>query len=120
MLKPFDLSPEQQLIMECLWEEEGITQKVISDKLMKDKPNVTRMLAHLEKKELIYRVIPPENRRISKVFLTEKGKRIREEVMRTSISICEKINHGLTEQDINTLKELLSKIQNNLINKELF
>ncbi len=120
MLKPFDLSPEQQLIMECLWEEDGITQKVISEKLMKDKPSVTRMLAHLEKKGLIYRIIPKENRRISKVFLTEKGKEIEEEVRKTAVLACEKTNYGLTEQDINTLKELLTKIQDNLNDENLF
>ncbi|WP_052044872.1 MarR family transcriptional regulator [Candidatus Arsenophonus nilaparvatae] len=120
ILSPFNLSPEQLLIMKCLWEEDGINQTIISDKLIKDKTGITRMLMHLEKKGFIYKVVPENNRRISNVFLTEKGKQLEQQLIKTSFSICEKVSYGLTEKEINNLIEILTKIQNNLNNNDLF
>jgi DNA-binding MarR family transcriptional regulator len=114
VLEPFDLSTEQQLIMQCLWQQEGITQKDIAKQLFKDQPNITRMLCNLEKKEMIYRITPENNRRVSQVYLTDKGKAVRDEVIYATSNLCERIHADLSESELAQLEQLLLRIQRNI------
>ncbi|MFP3416450.1 helix-turn-helix domain-containing protein, partial [Bacillus sp. SIMBA_074] len=49
-LEPFQLAPEQHLILMLLQERDGLTQNEIAQELDKDKTNITRMVSSLEKK----------------------------------------------------------------------
>ncbi|WP_431799789.1 MarR family winged helix-turn-helix transcriptional regulator [Halobacillus andaensis] len=51
-LKPYNLAPEQNLIMMLLWEENGLSQNQLAARLNKDKTNIARMASNLEKKVL--------------------------------------------------------------------
>lgn len=113
-LAPFDLSPEQQCIMQCLWRQDGITQTDIAQALLKDLPNITRMLCHLEKKEMIYRVTPTHNRRVSQVYLTEKGQQLRNDVLQATSHVCELIHAHISEEELLQLQQLLLRIQRNI------
>ena len=55
-LEPFNLAPEQNLIMMLLWEKDGLTQNQIVEILGKDKTNIARMALNLENKGFIKRI----------------------------------------------------------------
>lgn len=96
----FDITPEQWGILRVLWEEEGLSQKEIGDRLFKDKPNITRMLDALERKRLIFR--QPTDRRRYSIFLTKEGKKLQEEVLPTVLEMQEKAINALTKNDLET------------------
>ena len=108
----FDITPEQWGILRVLWEEEGLSQKEIGDRLFKDKPNITRMLDALERKGLIFR--QPTDRRRYSIFLTKEGKKLQEEVLPTVLEMQEKAINALTKNDLETLQNLLNQIYGNL------
>ena len=62
-LAPYNIAPEQNLIMMLLWEKDGQTQNEIANLLDKDKTNIARMASSLEQKEFIKRINCPNDRR---------------------------------------------------------
>lgn len=108
----FDITPEQWGILRVLWEDEGLSQREIGDRLFKDKPNVTRMLDAMERKKLILR--QPTDRRRYSIFLTKEGKKLQEELLPIVLEVQEKAINALTKNDLKTLQNLLNQIYGNL------
>ncbi|RSK25893.1 MarR family transcriptional regulator [Bacillus sp. HMF5848] len=115
-LEPFNLAPEQNLIMMLLWEKDGLTQNQIVESLDKDKTNIARMAANLENKDFIKRVQCNNDRRSVRLYLTDKGKKLGEKV----IPIAEEFNaivcKGITEEELLQVEKVLSKMNANVQN----
>jgi len=95
--------------------EDGINQSKLAQLMLKDKPNITRMLNILEESGFICREVSTENNRLSKnVFITEKG---RDEI-KVIIPIAKEIHNamlkGLSQDQIDNLKVSLGIICSNL------
>lgn len=113
-LEPYNLAPEQNLIMMLLWEQDGLTQNQIAETLGKDKTNVARMSANLESKGLIYRTDCPNDRRSLKLYLSPKGKSLSEQVIPTLEGFNDLICDGITKEEILLLENILSKMNQNV------
>jgi DNA-binding MarR family transcriptional regulator len=113
-LAPFNLAPEQTLIMVVLWEKDGLTQIEIAEKLVKDKTNVARMALNLEQKGFIRRVSPENDRRSLLVYLTEEGKQLRNEIIPMAEKINDLITKGISVDELNEFKRILLKISSNV------
>jgi len=107
-----DITPEQCGILHVLHDEEGLSQKEIGDILVKDKPNISRMLDALERKGLIFR--QPSDRRRYAIFLTEAGKTLLEEIRPLGVHLEEKAIKGLLAREIEALEGMLNKIYGNV------
>lgn len=113
--RDFDgITPEQFGVLYTLYKENGIYQRQISQILMKDRPNVTRILGILEKKDFLKREKDDENKRISKVFITQKGKDVVQRIVPYTIKLLNKATKNLSETEIQGLCNTLEKIRNNL------
>ena len=66
------------IVLSRLWEEDGLNQQEISDRSNVAKPNISNYLDKLEKDNYIVRITDPEDRRIYRVYLTNKGKDYKE------------------------------------------
>ena len=64
---------EMLQVLNCLWQEEGIAQQTLAERIVKDKACLTSLLANLEKKGYVYRQEGAEDRRNKMVFLTPEG-----------------------------------------------
>jgi MarR family transcriptional regulator, organic hydroperoxide resistance regulator len=113
-LEPYNLAPEQNLIMMLLWEQEGLTQNQLVDFLNKDKTNIARMASSLEKKGFIRRINCTNDRRSVRLYLTEEGK----ELGKVIIPIAEEFNdivcRGLSKEDLSHLERVLSIMSKNV------
>jgi len=110
-----DISMDQWIVLGPIWENEGISHKEISEYCLKDKTSVTRIIDTLEKKNLVVRVPDQLDHRVKRVVLSNKGK----ELFLQAIPIMEltrdELRNGITEQDIESLRSVLTKIYNNLV-----
>ncbi|MGN7940094.1 MarR family transcriptional regulator [Virgibacillus sp. 6R] len=113
-LEPFNLAPEQNLIMMLLWENDGLTQNELVRRLDKDKTNIARMASSLEKKGFIKRSECPNDRRSVKLYLTECGKELGTSVIPIAEQFNEIVRNGLTNEELLELDRLLSKITENV------
>jgi len=109
-----DITPEQFGILRILSLQDGLYQRQMSQLLLKDRPNVTRLLDILEKKEFVYREVDPHNRRIFKVHITDKGRTQITEILPLLKEIRSKVYDILEEEEKETLRRILTKLRNTL------
>ncbi|MBB5172526.1 MarR family winged helix-turn-helix transcriptional regulator [Texcoconibacillus texcoconensis] len=114
-LEPFNLAPEQNLIMMLLWEKDGLTQNQLVEKLAKDKTNIARMASNLEKKGFIKRVHCQDDRRAVKLYLTSRGKELGDEVIPVAEAFNDKVVKGISHEELLELERLLAKIKENVL-----
>lgn len=90
-----------------LWEEDGLTQKELSRRVQIEEPTATRTLARMERDGLVRRERGRRDRRESRVFLTEKGHALRDELIPCVQEVNGRASHGLSEQEKARMTSLL-------------
>ncbi|MBS4025557.1 MAG: MarR family transcriptional regulator [Clostridia bacterium] len=73
-LAPYNVTPAQYGVLNCLWVIDGQSPGEIADRLSLDGSTMTGILTRLEQKDLLNRQPDPNDRRGIKVFLTHSGK----------------------------------------------
>ncbi len=110
----FDITAEQYGILYMLTKEDGLYQRQFSKMLMKDRPNITRMLDILENKKLLYRESDPNDRRIFKVFITDEGRELINQIAPVKEKILKEVMKPLSKEETKVLMGLLAKVRENL------
>lgn len=113
-LKEYDVTPEQWAILNCLWEQEGVTPKELADRIDKDKPNTNRILEKLQMKEFIVRKPHPVDKRAFQIFLTDRGWSVREQLMPRAKELLAKATAGIDAHKVTELKNMLNQIYYNI------
>lgn len=113
----FNLTPEQYLVMDTLWDEGVLSQQELADKLNKDKNSVTKLLDALEKKNLIKRVPDSHDRRLNMIHFTEHSITIKERITHIAIETTNQIIKDIPTEDLKTLVKVLLKMADNMENK---
>lgn len=113
----FSITPEQFAVLSILAEHDGIYQRKIAEIILKDRPNVTRILNILECQGYVKRVVENNKRKVSKVFMTEKGKEAYDKISPVMREMRNFIGSGIEKKDIAICLEVLGKFQSNLESK---
>ncbi len=71
-----DLTFEMLQVMNSLWQEEGVSQQMLAERVAKNKASLTNLLTRLEEKGYIFRRECTADRRNKRVHLTAKGKEL--------------------------------------------
>ncbi|MCG9581348.1 MarR family transcriptional regulator [Vibrio europaeus] len=94
----------------CLWEEEGVTQREIAQKSKVENSTTTRTLDKLENLGLVERQADPNSRRSFRIYLTDEGRALREQLIPIPLGINQKILSALDPQERDELIRLLQKL----------
>lgn len=81
-LSEFDITPVQYAVLYCLWEEDIHNPKEIAKYLQVENSTISGVLDRMEKKNLIERKISKADRRCIQIDLTDKGKMLRDSVLK--------------------------------------
>jgi MarR family transcriptional regulator, organic hydroperoxide resistance regulator len=73
-LAPLGLHTGQERLLAALWEEDGLSQTQLVAQLSVRPPTVTEALKRLEREGFVTRAPDQANRRISRVYLTDRGR----------------------------------------------
>lgn len=109
-----DLTAEQYLLLDLLWDEGALTQQKIAQQMEKDKNSITKLLDGLEKKEYVIRVNDPEDRRKKIIVVTRKGHRQKRKITRIAIQAADTILDGIPIEELNLLVAVLNKLGDNI------
>ncbi|MCM3586742.1 MarR family transcriptional regulator [Mesobacillus maritimus] len=115
-LEPYNLAPEQNLIMMLLWEQDGLTQYQLGEKLDKDKTNIARMAANLEKKGFVERRHCPEDRRSMRLYLTSLGQELGGKIIPITEEFNDIVCKGISKEELLQVERLLLKMKTNIEN----
>lgn len=114
----FDITPEQFLVLDTLWDDGVQSQQEIAVKISKDKNSVTKLIDALEKKNLVQRVANKQDRRLNLIHLTENGLKIKDKVTEIALETTNSIIRDIPIQDLDTFIKVLTKMSDNMIIKE--
>lgn len=109
-LKKHGLSIALWPTLMCLWEEEGVTQRDISQKSKVENSTTTRTLDKLEKLGLVERRDDPNSRRSYRIYLTDKGRALKNEVIHLPVAVNQEMLSSLDESEQKTMIKLLQKM----------
>lgn len=102
----------QTFVLLELWNEDGLRQVDIARRLSLSAPTVNKMLKGLIEINLVTRARPDDDARSTRIYLTDKGLEIREDVERRWIDLEEECLRGLTETERLVLLDVLRKLRN--------
>lgn len=89
-----------------------VIQQEIAEVARKDKSSVLRQIDTLEKKNLVQRVVDPNDRRRNIVKITENGIRLIDEINIKLDELFSLLSEGLTTSDIETFNNVLNHLRN--------
>ncbi len=110
------ITPRQFRVLTHLWEKDGLQQSELATCTNRNRANVTRMIDILEKKEIVERKPASQDRRVHRIYLTEKGKALREPTARCALQSIEDSLEGVSKEEVEICKKVLLKIKENVRN----
>jgi DNA-binding MarR family transcriptional regulator len=107
----YGLTPIQHLILEALWLEDGQSAGDIGKKLVLDGATLSGVLDRLAAGDWITKEPDSDDKRILRIFLTDKCKALRPNLSDERNQANEEIMHKLTLEEKVLLKRLLRDVQ---------
>lgn len=109
-----DLTPEQFLLVDLLWNNGSMSQQRLADMMHKDKNSITKFVDGLEKKQMVRRKQDPNDRRSNLIILTPKAEAMKSQAKEKGISMLDDILTGISDSEIRAFLDTLEKITKNM------
>lgn len=109
-----NLTAEQFLVMDTLWNQGEMTQQSIAYIIQKDKNSVTQFIDNLEKKGLVQRSVDSSDRRVNNIKLSKVGMAMKDNTKKVAIAAINDILEGISEEDLTTFVKVLNRSCDNI------
>lgn len=109
-----NLTAEQFLVMDALWNQGEMTQQSIAYIIQKDKNSVTQFIDSLEKKGLVQRVVDASDRRVNNIKLSKEGMAMKDNTKAVAIKTINGVLEGISEEELKTFAQVLNKACDNI------
>lgn len=109
-----NLTAEQFLVMDTLWNQGEMTQQTIAYIIQKDKNSVTQFIDNLEKKGLVKRVVDASDRRVNNIRLSQEGMAMKDNTKAVAIEAINQILDGISEAELQTFVKVLNRACDNI------
>ena len=110
-LAPYDITPSQYGILNCLWINDGTClPRQIAELLCLETSTVSGILDRMQKKDLIDRVINPENRREILVMITPTGEALKAPVLKIIDEVNEEVLKDFSPKETEFIRKSLRQI----------
>jgi len=113
-LEAHGLSLPQYFVLRELYQEEGLTQRELANRVGVLEPTIVATLDALEKRELIERVRSTTDRRKVGVMLTPAGNAVRDTLLGYAATVLDRALAGLTATEIAAMRATLKRIKGNV------
>jgi DNA-binding MarR family transcriptional regulator len=97
-------------------DKEGTPSTKLAPKMGMEPRSLTRMIKHLDENGLITKQSDKKDKRLVKIFLTDKGKAVRSQAKEVVISFNKEIQNEIDDNELATCLAVLNKV-NKLIDK---
>lgn len=104
----------QDMVLLRLWQEDGLTPSELANQLKVEPGTVSKVLSRMEKVDLLTRRRDPEDARSFKVYLTERGRALREPVESRWQEVEDRMIEVLSPEERVVLRRLLSRLRDKL------
>ncbi|HEY73592.1 MAG: MarR family transcriptional regulator [Chloroflexi bacterium] len=108
----------QPFVLRVLWQKEGVTHSELAGRLHIQPATITNTLKRMEKAGFVERRQDEQDQRVSRVYLTDAGRNVREGVEKAWDELEERAFAGLDSDEIAMFRQLLVHIHGNLMKKD--
>lgn len=106
-LSEMGITPKQYAILVVVYDNEGLTQKLVADQVAIDRTTMGQQVDILESKEMISRVRSKEDKRAYNLVLTSEGRDTVERLWESLQTSENEIIQSLSNQDQSDLRRLV-------------
>ncbi len=117
VFKEFRVHPGQAFLLKILNVQDGLSQKELAEHIGVKPPSITVMLKKLEAESHIEKKQDDKDQRITRIFITESGKKLAAKVNSALYEMEEQAFSNMTELEIMMLRRLLLQMKENLKNE---
>lgn len=117
MYHEFDLNKSQAGILFALHRSDSMSQKELAARLNVTPPSITSSIQKMERERFLTRHPDPEDQRVMRLMLTEKGKSCIKGVYAVAEQMEKLMFQGMTGEEVMLFKRLLFQISENLDKK---
>ena len=117
-LQNHQITPGQWYFLRTLWDEEGLSQRELSRRVGTTEPTTVSALRLLARNGMIERVRNPKDRRTINIYLTDKARDMKADLMPVAFDVNDVATRGLTDSEFAQLRGLLQKVRENLTDAE--
>lgn len=110
----YDVSFGHWTFLRILWEQDGVTQRALSEAAGVMEPTTYTALTGMEKLGYIERRQSPENKKNMYVFLTEQGRTLERKLVPLALEVNEISMRGTDQEEIRITRKVLLGIIKNL------
>lgn len=113
-LEPHGITLPQYFVLRELWQEEGLTQRELANRVGVLEPTMVTTLDALERLRMIRRVRSTTDRRKTHVQLTDEGRTLRATLHGYASAVLEQALAGVSDDEIAALRAVLQRVKTNL------
>lgn len=106
-----DITVKQIGYLKTIDEHEKVTFSGLARVTRNSKPTITEMVNKFVKMECVYRERSADDGRIYYIYLTEKGRMVARSEQNALLKLIEKMSDALSENDMDTLIQILGKMK---------
>ena len=114
-LQEHNLSTAQWYQLRVLWEEEGISQRELSQRVCTTEPTTQSALLPMEDQGIVKRVRSKTDRRTNHIYLTKKGRALEPKLIPYAMSVNDVAAKGISKKEIKDFTKVINKIRTNII-----
>lgn len=111
-----NMTPEQYLVMDILWDEGTLSQQAIADIIQKDKNSVTKFIDSLERKGFVFRAVDKEDRRINNIILSKDGIMLKDTTTEVAINMMNQVVKNIDDNELAVFVKVLQQMKHNIEN----
>lgn len=108
------VSPGQVPVLQCLWEQDGLTQRELYERVSIEQATMSNTLKRMERDGLIRRKPDPNDRRAARILLTAKAKKLDKPVSDAIKAVNKAALGKLKKKDKKCLMDLMGTMIDNL------
>lgn len=110
-LEPLGLSSAQgNILLHLLTQKDGLRQEDLVEELDISRPAVSRALESLQKKDFIQRIRDREDRRVRRVYLTEKARSVGSEIENIYNEVLSLAAQDLSKEEIQAFIQIFKQV----------
>jgi DNA-binding MarR family transcriptional regulator len=113
LLKPWEISATQYNVLRILRGSgaEGLCRNALRDRMLNRMPDMTRLLDRMEEAGLVVRAREGEDRRMVLTRITEKGRRLLDDLEAPVMALHKRQMARLSEAQLRSLSDLLTLVR---------
>lgn len=110
-----DVTPEMWTVLTRLVARDGQYQSELASATYRDRPNMSRILAGMEQRELVFRRTDAEDRRKTRIYLTPKAREVVAATAPVALRTRDRLYEGLKKKELKALRRALRIVEANTL-----